>query len=183
MVSCLGKRPMSHEVAVSGLWLVVVAQVSLGQSAVRDLPDIYVSGTPTGTVTIAINPPPEVAAVGLEDKPPSTSAVLSVSDNGSLDVQSGKVKWGPFLAPSIPTSVTYEISSPPSAPGEACFSGTVSFDGVDEPIIGDACLPPPIPAVSAWGIVLASLLTCIAGTLVLRRVPSPVEPHPPHDSR
>ena len=78
---------MSRKVAISGLWLVFVARVSLGQSALRDLPDVYVSSTPTITVTIAINPPPNVAAVGLEDKPPSTSAVLSVSDNGSLDVQ------------------------------------------------------------------------------------------------
>jgi len=142
--------------------------MAAGQSAVRDLPPVYGGGVTSIQVSITINPPPGVAVVGLEDKPPSGWPVSNISDGGAFDVQSGKVKWGPFFA-SIPGGVSYQLAVPSSASGPACFVGAVSFDGLDQPIAGDACVSGPIPAVSEWGLLALGLTLLIGGTILLQR--------------
>ena len=149
------------------LTLELAAPMAAGQSAVRDLPPVYGGGITDISVSIAINPPQGVAVVGLEDKPPTGWPVSNISNGGTLDVQNGKVKWF-FLAPS-PGSVSYELAVPGAARGPACFGGDVSFDGLDRPIIGDACVVGPIPAMSEWGLLVLSLLLLIGGTVILNR--------------
>ena len=144
------------------------APMAAGQSAVRELPPTYGGGVSGFAVTITINPPQGVAAVGLEDLPPAGWPVSNISNNGALDVQSGKVKWGPFFV-TIPGAVSYEIMVPVSASGPACFDGEVSFDGPIQPIIGDACVVGPVPAVSEWGALVLGISFLIGGTLVLHR--------------
>lgn len=142
------------------------APIAAGQSAVRDLPPTYGGGVWSFTVTITINPPQGVAAVGLEDLPPAGWPVSNISNGGARDAQSGKVKWGPYFG-TVPGSVTYDITVPSSASGRACFDGDVSFDGLDRPITGDACVVGPVPAVSEWGALVLGLSLLIGGTLIL----------------
>jgi hypothetical protein len=146
----------------------LAAPMAAGQSAVRELPPTYGGGVWSFTVTITINPPQDVAAVGLEDLPPAGWPVSNISNGGARDVQSGKIKWGPSFG-TIPSSVSYELGVPGSASGPACFDGDVSFDGLDRPITGDACVIGPIPAVSEWGALVLGISLLIGGTIVLQR--------------
>ena len=79
------------------------------------------------------------------------------------------MKWGPFFAPSIPTHVSYSITPPIDAQGVHCFTGTASFDGFNQPVLGSSCVQvtPGIPAVSQWGLVILILLLLTVGTLVV----------------
>jgi formylglycine-generating enzyme required for sulfatase activity len=116
--------------------------------ATRDLPDEYVPGMPF-TVTIAIQAPPGTAAMGLEDSPPpGWTGVTAISGGGSYDVVNCRVKWGPFFAPSIPDSVSYQITPPADAVGTQCFAGVISFDGIQYAIGGDECIPHAQPGAS-----------------------------------
>ncbi len=152
---------------VSVLILGFFAPLAFGQTATRDLPPAYGNGVYGFTVSIAINPPPNVAAAGFEDRPPREWTVSNISNGGALDVVTGKVKWGPFFG-SIPTLVTYDISLPTSSHGRSCFAGRVSFDGLDYPISGDQCVGGPVPTVSQWGLLALTLCLLTAGTIVLR---------------
>jgi hypothetical protein len=146
----------------------LAAPIAAGQSAVRDLPPTYGGGVSSFAVSITINPPQGVAAVGLEDLPPAGWPVSNISNGGARDVQSGKVKWGPYFG-SIPSSVTYVLGVPGPASGPSCFDGNVSFDGLDRPITGDACVVGPVPAISEWGALVLGISLLIGGTLVLHQ--------------
>lgn len=156
------------KIGAFALALGLAAATAAGQSAVRDLPPVYGGGVTSIPVSITINPPQGVAVVGLEDKPPASWPVSNISDGGALDVQSGKIKWGPFFG-TIPGNVSYQLAVPGSASGPACFVGTVSFDGLDQPVSGDACVIGPIPAASEWGLLVLSLSILIGGTILLQR--------------
>ena len=143
------------------------APMAAGQSAVRELPPTYGGGVSSFAVSITINPPQGVAAVGLEDLPPAGWPVSNISNGGTLDVQNGKVKW--IFFGSVPGVVSYVLTVPGFASGPACFDGYVSFDGLDRPITGDACVIGPIPAVSEWGALVLGISLLIGGTLVLHR--------------
>ena len=111
-----------------------------GGGADRDLPDEYCPGQ-TLSVTITIDTPTGTLAVGIEDSPPTGwTDISSISDGGAYDSENHKVKWGPFFDPSFPASVSYEITPPEDASGAMCFSGTVSFDGINQDILGDECV-------------------------------------------
>ena len=144
---------------------VLVTAPALGAGAARDLPDNTLPGQPF-TVTITLDVPPGTSVAAAEDAPPPGWNVSNISNGGSFDVQTGKVKWGLFFAPSIPNSLTYTVVAGSSSP---CFSGTVTYDQGDFPIGGDACTV-TIPALSTWGglILILSMLT--AGTVLVRRV-------------
>jgi len=156
-------------------FLVVAAFALLGgvtstraQMVVRDLPDAVMPGQ-TFTVSIGITPPGGTAVAGLEDRPPSTWVVSNISHSGSFDPGSMSVKWGPFFDPSIPASVFYDVTAPSNLSGTNCFVGTASFDGNDVIVAGDLCLPPPVPAASAWALLTLALLIVVTGAVRLRR--------------
>jgi len=151
------------------LALGMAAPMAAGQSAVRDLPPTYGAGVTSFTVFITIDPPQSFAAVGLEDLPPVGWPVSNISDGGSLDPLNGKVKWVFFGSIPIGGIVSYELAVPSSASGPSCFDGDVSFDGLDQPIGGDACVYGPVPAVSEWGVLVLGLSVLIAGTILLQR--------------
>ncbi len=155
-------------------WLVVAfAAQRTAAAPVRDFPDPPFLPNVGFTVTIALNPPPGTLVVGVEELPPSGWPVSSISDSGSFDTQTGKIKWGPFFAPSIPTSVSYFID--PVGFSARCFTGTVSFDGQDDGIVGHLCTENIVPTVSAWGLAVLVSLILSAGTIVLRpRLPRAV---------
>ncbi len=149
------------------------AQPALGAGATRDLSQ-YTGPGVSFVVSIAIDPPPLAYAAGMEEAPPAGWSVSAISNSGQWDAQSGKVKWGPFFDPSIPSEVTYEATPPSGAVGVLCFAGTVSFDGLDESVNGQACIAAGVPTLSQWGLTVMLLLVLTAGTIVLRSgLPSP----------
>ncbi len=136
------------------------------QTATRTLPAYYAPGD-TLSVVIDLVSPAGTIAVGAEDAPPAGWTVSNISSSGEFDAQSGKVKWGPFFDPSIPASVSYDVSPPTSASSAGCFVGSVLFDTTEVAIAGAACVAGPVPAASTWGLALLALLVTIGGTLIL----------------
>ena len=132
---------MKRSVLWLGLAIVALASdMVLASGAVRVLPQQVEGGT-AFSVVITVDPPAGTTAVGIEDRPPAGwDVIANISNGGTCDAANHKVKWGPFFAPSIPAQVSYDITPPPDASGMACFAGTVSFDGFNEPIAGDSCV-------------------------------------------
>ena len=80
-----------------GIVLLAAAPASaLAGSATRDLPEYYRPAV-TFTVTIAIDPPPDAWAVGLEEIPPTGWTVSNISNGGVWDAVHEKIKWGAVL--------------------------------------------------------------------------------------
>ena len=109
-----------------------------GAPAVRTLPACY-RADETFPVFIALDIPSGIMAVGMEDAPPTGWVVSNISDGGVWDAEHEKVKWGPLFEP-FPDQISYDVTPPSSTQGEHCFFGTVSLDGVNEPVTGDECL-------------------------------------------
>ncbi len=151
---------------VAGLASIACASVAAhAQGATRDLSAFSAPGT-AFTVTIALDPPPDTVAAGVQDKPPAGWIVTNISAGGTWDALNQEVKWGPLLAPSIPAFVAYDVTPPAGTVGRLCFAGIVSFGGPAETVAGDECLAVAVPAVSTWGLMVLSLLLVTAGTLI-----------------
>lgn len=159
-------RNCVHKTALM-LTFLAASPAAFSQTATRGLPPNYAPPPSTLEVSISLSIPGGTGVVGVEDGPPSGWAASNISNGGTYDVPSGKVKWGPFIAPSIPSALTYEVT--PNGPGGSdCFVGTASFDGLDVKIGGDACMI-AVPAASFWGLVVMSELLLISATLTLLR--------------
>jgi len=144
--------------------VVLLAGPASGIAAVRALPDNALPGSVI-TVTITLNIPPNATVAAAEDAPPYGWAVSNISNGGSFDSPTRKVKWGLFFAPSIPATLSYDVTATGS--NRNCFEGQVSYDSGGSLIGGDACVV-AIPAVSAWGAVALTLLLLTAGTILTR---------------
>lgn len=107
----------------------------------------YCGPTPRA-VHIRLSPPNGAVALALEDSPPVGSILSDISDGGVYDAARRKVKWGPFFPP-FPSLVSYHVISSTDPAGSHCFTGTVSFDGVNASICGDDCLDPCCPLMAA----------------------------------
>ena len=111
-------------IRLASLFALTISPMSArGEDAARDLPDRYTAGAIFG-VSISVEPPVGTLAVGLEDTHPGGWTASNISDGGLFDSDNGKVKWGPFFAPSIPSVVTYDMTPPAEATGEHCFGCT-----------------------------------------------------------
>ncbi|MBU0717209.1 MAG: right-handed parallel beta-helix repeat-containing protein [Planctomycetes bacterium] len=110
------------------------------QGAERNFPDCYCPGV-SFEVTVRIDTPDGLLAMALEDQPPASWTVGSMSDGCEWGPDTGKVKCGPFFAP-FPVEVRYTVTPPEDAVGEECFTGTVSFDGINQAVDGDQCVAP-----------------------------------------
>ncbi|MFM7102063.1 MAG: Calx-beta domain-containing protein, partial [Verrucomicrobiota bacterium] len=89
-------RTATGQEVVSAPVEIVVAGPPPAPWAVRELPDRYVPGTEL-EVRLALAPPPGSAAVAVEDQPPKNWAVGAISDGGTFDAATGRVKFRPFL--------------------------------------------------------------------------------------
>lgn len=116
------------------------------------------------TVTITLNPPPGTTLAAIEDKPPAGWIVSNIDQGGSFDAQSGKVKWGIYFAPSIPSTVSYDVVPQESTP--SCFVGSAAFDGGSVAITGDGCAA-LVPTMSEWGLVVLALGFATAAGVML----------------
>lgn len=157
---------------VSAMLVTVAPPPARGQGASRDLSAFSGPSLPF-FVQMDIDSA-EAMVVGVEEAPPTGWIVGAVSNSGEWDEASGKVKWGPFFAPSVPTALSYEIT-PTDPPGPGCFEGLASFDGADDAIGGDQCTAGTVPATSAWGVVCAAFLFASLGTALLRRSCRPTQ--------
>ena len=157
-------------------WSWVLASASatapvFAEGATRSLADHTDPGV-TFTVTIVIEPPPDTVAVGLEDSPPAGwTQIDNITDGGTYDPEAHKIKWGPFFSP-FPAQVAYDLLPPGEVTETDCFVGTVSFNGINEPIGGDRCFPGPIPALSAGALLVLAASLLIVGSWAVRRGPS-----------
>jgi hypothetical protein len=156
------------------------AETVSAQNAVRDLPADYVPGV-TFTVSIALNPPGGTAVVGIEEKPPVGWAVSNIDHGGTFDVQTQKIKWGPFWAlpppsPPFPALLTYDLEPSGGASGEQCFTGKASFDGANQTTGGELCIPHSVPTLSTVGMAGLTLSLLLAGAIILWRTKQTVFP-------
>ncbi|HEX7862947.1 MAG TPA: Ig-like domain-containing protein [Verrucomicrobiae bacterium] len=101
----------------------------------RDLPEHFQPEL-SFRVTLQANPPTGTHAYAVEDTPPVSWAVSSVSHDGVFDRATGKVKFGPFTDGQART-LTYSVRAPLNATGIAQFTGNASRNGVLYPITGD----------------------------------------------
>ncbi|MCH8147838.1 MAG: hypothetical protein IH987_07570, partial [Planctomycetes bacterium] len=99
----------------------------------------YCTGVPK-VVRILLTPPDSVTAVALNDTPPAGWIVSHISHGGTFDAINGKVKWGPFFPPNVPSEVTYDVTSAAGDVGVVCFAGEISLDGVNSAVCGDDCI-------------------------------------------
>ena len=96
-------------------------------------PNSYSSGSPV-SVIIDVTPDTSVQVYAVEDAPPSGWTVdpNSINEGGAWEDVNKKVKWGLFFDANIRT-LSYDVTPPVGETGEKTFSGTASFDGIDEP--------------------------------------------------
>ncbi len=128
------------------------------------------------TVSIVVNPPVGTVVAGFEDRPPLGWAVSNISHSGTFDAQTRKVKWGPFFGSSIPPLLTCDVQPSGGSSGEQCFTGTANFDGLDQPIGGEQCLPRSVPTLSGVGMAGLTLSLLLAGAIILSRTKQTVFP-------
>ncbi len=96
-------------------------------------PSIYTPESPV-EVLIDVTPDPGTMVHAVEDAPPVGWTVSNINESGAWDSVNEKVKWGLFFDASVRT-LTYDITPPAGETGEKTFSGTASFDGVDETFV------------------------------------------------
>ena len=102
--------------------------------ATRQLPSGYLPGV-RFTVTLATAPPVGMNAYAVADNPPTGWTVGLISDAGSFDAVTGKVKFGPFFD-SVARTLTYEITPAMNATGTNVFTGVVAVNVASTPICG-----------------------------------------------
>ena len=112
--------------------------VSAKVGGTRGLPTCYEPDT-SFTVRIVVKPTADTLVVGLQDFPPSGWTVSNISHDGEWDATNGAVKW--FFLDDQTQTLTYDVTPPGDAAGNACFAGQVNADGgTDQDVVGGACI-------------------------------------------
>lgn len=102
--------------------------------AVATLVSAYPAGSPV-PVQIAVQPPESTLAYAVEEHVPASWTAGDISEDGTFDARSGKIKWGPFFDATART-FTYTAQPPQGVVPAGLFTGTASFDGVSTAISG-----------------------------------------------
>lgn len=97
-------------------------------------PSRFVPGDPI-TVRISIQPRANVSAFAIEDGIPEGWSVANVTDDGTFDASSRKLRWGPFLD-AQPRIVSYQVTPNQNSDADTRFVGEVSIDGASIVIPG-----------------------------------------------
>lgn len=106
----------------------------------REMPEVFLANS-TFVVTNHVIPDATVRVYVIEDTVPSGWAIREISDEGSFDATTGKVKWGPFLDGRNRT-LHYVIRPPSTVSKAASFAGVGSFDGRNVSITGQQTTRP-----------------------------------------
>lgn len=142
-----------------------VASSDLSRSVVRKslgAPEIGVRATPSETsritrslsetesgeaellVTLSVSPAEMVTVYVVEESIPDGRAAGEISDDGSFDSDSSKLRWGPFFDHES-RDLSYTLLSG-NVPGPvAFFEGVASFDGFNAEIDGPNAWGEPVP--------------------------------------
>ncbi len=141
-----GTWPWNMQVEVDGKTCVDLGTITVSSggstgSTVRNLPPCYPPSGPM-LVTIIVTPTAATLSYAVEDSPPANWTVSNISSPGLWDSVNKKVKWGPFFGNNNgqPHTLTYYVTPPPGESGPKSFSGTASFNGVNQPIGGTSTL-------------------------------------------
>jgi hypothetical protein len=94
----------------------------------------------TTNVTIAVTPPADVFAWGMEESIPEGLQVVAVNNEGSWDSSRRRVKW--TFPDGTPRTLSYSVAG---SPGTYAVVGQASFDGSDEAVAGAGCVGVPLP--------------------------------------
>ncbi len=144
---------------------------TVAATAERDL-SRFAGPDQTFTITIALDISTGTFLAGVEDAPPPGWVVTNITDGGGWDALNAEVKWL-FFDPSIPSSVSYDVTPPMALLGLPCFIGTVAVDALSEPIQGDQCAGAPVPMASTFGTVALLGLVIAAVWVVVVSDPWP----------
>ena len=111
-----------------------------GGSVVRSLPRYYLPPQSL-TVALTVTPAEDVAAQGIDDVFPFGWTVdpASVTGGGQVLTNERKVRW--LFLDGLPRDLTYTITPPGDATGEARFAGQGSFDEVTSLTSGSTNIP------------------------------------------
>jgi len=101
--------------------------------ATRSMPSIYLPGVLL-PVSIVVTPPTNVTTYGIEEFPPAGWPVSGLTEGGSYDVVTRKVKF--VFLDNQPRTLTYQVLPPTGGLGVAEFAGSVAGAGVSLPISG-----------------------------------------------
>ena len=115
----------------------VIAETDASQ-VVRTLPTL-VHGGGAIPVTLTVVPAPNVKTYAVEDLVPKGWQVVSISDGGSYDSYTGKLKWGPYFD-SQARNLNATLQVPAMTAGVFTFAGSAAFNGVPIPFSGVATL-------------------------------------------
>ena len=102
----------------------------------RQLPDTTPPGSSVAVV-VRVAPTPDTLSYGVEERVPEGWTVTSIGDQGVLDVQLQRIKWGVFLD-NLPRELHYSVA-PPTGRGEVkgIFQGKAAFNGKEVTTTGD----------------------------------------------
>ena len=101
---------------------------SAGDGAgMRELPVNAVGGSSI-EVSLRVEPPSGVSVYAVEEFFPDGVIVMSPSEGGQIDQESGSIKWGPFFDNQLRV-LRYRLLVPESGKGELLFRGKLSLDG------------------------------------------------------
>lgn len=89
------------------------------------------------SASITVQPPPGTSAWAAEEVIPPGWKVLAVEAEGQYDPASGRIRWGVFFDDE-PRELSYVAAAPGEVASVGRFHGTVSFDGMVQPIEGSA---------------------------------------------
>ncbi len=106
--------------------------------ATRTLPPVFAPGERV-PVVIEVTPQPRAQAYVVEEDVPYDFNAFNINDGGVVDGE--LVKWGPYFG-DTPRTLTYTVRVAQWVSGPITFDGTISVDGVSEPICGDTTIMP-----------------------------------------
>lgn len=99
-------------------------------------------------IAIDVSPVSGTHAYAVEEELPSDAVGVSISDGGSFDRFTHKVKWGPFLDDQ-PRTLSYELVVP--AAGNVTLNGSVNTDGTSIATVqGNASVTAPDGGFQSW---------------------------------
>jgi len=121
----------------------LAGSATLRELAVAKAP-VRASSTRGIGLSVTVEAPANASAIALEIVVPDGMRVTDISDNGSWDGERRKIKWGPFTD-NLSRTVTFSVAptrtkgsnthrSLRDATSGIGFTGTVSFDGINQPI-------------------------------------------------
>ncbi|MCC7493940.1 MAG: hypothetical protein IT204_16405 [Fimbriimonadaceae bacterium] len=110
-----------------------------GDTATRVLPSGYIAGMPV-VVTIQLRPQGTTVSQLVQENVPPLWTVSDISDAGIYNPTTRTVKYGLFTD-NTHRNLTYTVTPPASATGEAAFSGSAWFNGSAVAIVGATTLP------------------------------------------